>query len=295
MMRVWRTSDPERPARLSPTRRARRATRGALLRLSPALAFGALAASAVIASAQQRGMPADYVPYCYEPDDCPRAPYDGRLTFVRVYFDTRGGGGFGRRWSREPPWHHDRPRAERNLSSIIREVSLARTFDGLTGGNVFALDDPEIFRYPVLWLSEPGFWVPTDEEVAGLRAYLLKGGFMIFDDYGGDDIMNLEEQLRRVLPELQPIQLTGAEPIFNSFFDIELGALTINQSNRRNPPEYWGLFEDNDPTKRQLVMMNHDNDIGEYMEYSASGFYAVDLSNDAYKLGVNYMMYALTH
>ena len=295
MMRVWRTTSPERPVRLLPTRPVRRAASGAFLRLGPALAFGALALTAVIASAQQRGMPADYVPYCYEPQDCPRTPYDGRLTFVRVYFDTRGGGGFGRRTSREPPWHHDRPRAERNLSSIIREVSLARTFDGMTGGNVFALDDPEIFRYPVLWLSEPGFWVPTNEEVAGLRAYLLKGGFMIFDDYGGYDIMNLQEQLRRVLPELRPIQLTGAEPIFNSFFDIELGALTINQSNRRNPPTYWGLFEDNDPTKRQLVMMNHDNDIGEYMEYSASGFYAVDLSNDAYKLGVNYMMYALTH
>lgn len=267
-----------------------------LHRIAPAAAFGALALTAVIASAQQRGQPSDYVPYCYSPEDCPRTPYDGRLTFVRVYFDTRGGG-FGRfRGGRgEPPWHHDRPIAERNLSSILREVSFARTFDGVTGGNVFALSDPEIFRYPVLWLSEPGFWAPTDEEAERLRAYLLKGGFMIFDDFGGRDMYNLATQLRRVLPELRPIRLTGDEPIFKAFFDVELQALTINQSNRGQAPEYWGLFEDNDPMKRQLVIMNNNNDLGEFMEYSATGYYPVDMSNDAYKLGVNYMIYALTH
>jgi hypothetical protein len=264
-----------------------------LLRMAGALTV-ALAVSAALVYAQQRGWsrsPGDAP--CYSPEECPRAPYDGRFTFVRVYFDARGG--FGRGGSREPPWHHDRPFAERHLSSIMREISLVRTFDGPTGGNVFALDDPEIFRYPVLWLSEPGMWVPSEEEAESLRAYLLKGGFMIFDDFGGRDMQNLVEQLRRVLPELQPQRLTGEEPIFRSFFDIELNALTINQSNRRSAPEYWGLFEDNDRTKRQLVIMNNNNDIGEFMEYEPRGFYAVDMSNDAYKLGVNYMVYALTH
>ncbi|MGH7449339.1 MAG: DUF4159 domain-containing protein, partial [Longimicrobiales bacterium] len=54
-------------------------------------------------------------------------------------------------------------------------------------------------------------------------------------------------------------------------------------------------FEDNDPTKRQLVIMNNNNDIGEYMDYNVTGFFPVDLANEAYKLGVNYMIYALTH
>jgi hypothetical protein len=254
----------------------------------------ALAATAVIAAAQQRGGFGREVPICFEPRECPQTPYDGRFTFVRVFFDARGGG-FGGFGGREPLWHHDRPNAERNLSAIMREVSLVRTFDGPTGGNVFALDDPEIFRYPVLWLAEPGFWQPTDDQVAALRAYLLKGGFMIFDDFGSRDMYNLVEQLRRVLPELQPIRLTGAEPIFKSFFDVQLESLQINAGNRRQAPDYWGLFEDNDPTKRQLVIMNNNNDIGEYMDYNATGFVAFDLANEAYKLGVNYMMYALTH
>jgi hypothetical protein len=268
-----------------------------LARVAPAVAFAALALGAVIASAQQRGRSYDDVPWCYAPDECPRTPYDGRFTFVRVYFDARSGlGGFGRyRGGREPPWHHDRPYAERNLSSIMREVSLARTFDGMIGGNVFALDDPEIFRYPVLWLAEPGFWVPSDGEVDALRVYLLKGGFMIFDDFDGRAMYNLVAQMQRVLPDLQPIRMTGDEPIFRSFFDVELASLSFNQNDRGPAPDYWGLFEDNDPTKRQLVIMNNNNDIGEFMEYSATGFYPVDLANDAYKLGVNYMVYALTH
>ena len=274
--------------------RGRPRSPGLLVRLAPAAALTVLALTAVVTSAQQRGMPRGYVPYCYEPDECPRTPYDGRFTFVRVYFDTRGGyGGF--RGGREPLWHHDRPNAERNLSSIMREVSLTRTFDGPTGGNVFALDDPEMFRYPVLWLAEAGFWQPTDDEVEQLRAYLLKGGFMIFDDFSGRDMYHLVAQLQRVLPELQPIRMTGEEPIFKAFFDIELDQLAINQGRRGQAPDYWGLFEDNDPTKRQLVIMNNNNDIGEYIDYDATGFFPVDLANEAYKLGVNYMIYALTH
>ena len=248
-----------------------------------------------LASAQRyRGGYSD-VPFCYAPQECPRAPYDGRFTFVRVYFDTRGGGGFGRGFGGgEPPWHHDRPEAERNLSSILREISTVRTFDGVTGGNVFALDDPEIYRYPILWVSEPGFWVPTDEQVAALRAYLLKGGFMIFDDFDSYHMNNLVAQMRRVVPELQPIELIGTEPVWRSFFDINPAALRLSDNNRSRAT-YWGLFEDNDPAKRQLAMMNVDNDIGEYMEYSATGFAPVDVTNEAYKLAVNYIIYALTH
>ena len=60
-------------------------------------------------------------------------------------------------------------------------------------------------------------------------------------------------------------------------------------------PNYFGIFEDNDPTKRLMVIANHNNDVAEYWEWSGTGFFPVDPSNEAYKLGVNYMMYALTH
>jgi hypothetical protein len=254
-----------------------------------ALALGAL----VVAAQQRRG--GGRAEWCYSPEECPRAAYDGRFTFARVYFQAGGGsglGGFGG-FGGEPPWHHDRPTAERNLSSILRELSLLRTFDGWHGGNVFALDDPEIFRYPLLWLAEPGFWQPTRAEAEALRAYLLKGGFIIFDDFRGWHWENFEAQMRRVLPELRPLRLTGSEPIFRSFFELDVATLDVAAYNE--VPEYWGIFEDNDPTKRQLAVINYNNDIGEFMEFSATGFFPVDITNQAYKLAVNYVMYALSH
>jgi hypothetical protein len=249
------------------------------------------------AYAQRYGGGYNEVPFCYSPEECPRTEYDGRFTFVRLYFDTErnqcagyggraGGGG-------EPPWHHDRPEAERNLSTILREISSVRVFDGITGGNVFGLDDEEIYRYPVLWVSEPGFWIPTNDQVSKLRAYLLKGGFMIFDDFSICDFENLIFQMDRVLPELKPIPMSGSEAIWQSFFDVNLRELRINDGGGR--AQYWGLFEDNDPTKRQIAIMNVDNDIGEYMEISMTGFQMFDERNEAYKLAVNYIMYALTH
>jgi hypothetical protein len=252
----------------------------------------ALGVTAALLDAQQGRRGGGRAEWCLTPEECPRAPYDGRFTFVRVYFPAGGGsgmmGGFG-----EPPWHHDRPWAERNLSSIIREVSYMRTFEGWHGGNVFALDDPEIMRYPVLWMSEPGYWVPTDGQVQALREYLEKGGFIIFDDFFDRHWVNFERQMARVLPDLRPIPMAGSEPIFRSFFDVDIHSLNIVY--RGYSPEFYGIFEDNDPTKRQLAMINYNADIGEFMEYSATGFAPVDITNEAYKLAVNYVFYAQVH
>jgi hypothetical protein len=254
-----------------------------------------VALSAVVVDAQQRRRGGGDSETCYVPAECPRTGYDGRFTFARVFFAPGGGsglsgfGGFGG----EPPWHHDRPWAERNLSSILREMSYLRTFDGWHGGNVFALDDPEIYRFPVLWLAEPGFWRPSTKEAEALRAYLLKGGFIIFDDFFGGAWNNFEAQMRAVLPGLVPIPMTGTEPIFRVFFDIDINELEIVY--RGYDAKFYGIFEDNDPTKRQIAMINYDADIGEFMDYNAAGFFPVDMTNEAYKLAVNYIFYALTH
>jgi hypothetical protein len=60
-------------------------------------------------------------------------------------------------------------------------------------------------------------------------------------------------------------------------------------------PKYYGLFEDNDPRRRMMAIVNYNNDLAEYWEWSAQGYFPVDTSNDAYKLGVNYVIYGLTH
>jgi hypothetical protein len=98
--------------------------------------------------------------------------------------------------------------------------------------------------------------------------------------------------MRRVLPELRWVQLDASHPVFHSFFEIDdLEYLT----SYNGYPTYWGMFENNDPAKRLLAIANRDNDLGEYWEFSDTGYAPVDLSNQAYKFGVNYFIYGLTH
>ena len=214
--------------------------------------------------------------------------YDGRLAFVRIRY-AAGFSGFGRRGGRELPWAHDYPTADIHMMKIVNELTTVGPH--VDGSNIYSLDDPELMNHPIAYMSEPGFWSMTDEEAAGLRTYLLKGGFVIFDDFRNQDWWNLEEQMKRALPESRFIQLDGTHPIFNSFFEIK--NLEFLQSYN-GQPTYWGIFEDNDPSKRLIAIANRDNDLGEYWEYSDTGTDPVDFSNEAYKFGVNYFIYGLT-
>lgn len=214
-------------------------------------------------------------------------PYDGRLVFVRIRYAT-GMGGFGR--GRDPGWYHDYPTADIHMMKILNEITIARP--RLDGSNILGLADPELHNYPIAYMSEPGFWYPDEKESIGLRTYLLKGGFIIFDDFRGRDWDNLQDQMRLVLPDAHWVQLDSTHPVFHSFFEIEdLQFLT----SYNGYPTYYGIFEQNDPRKRLMAIANRDNDLGEYWEFSDQGYVPVDLSNQAYKFGVNYFIYGLTH
>jgi hypothetical protein len=210
--------------------------------------------------------------------------YDSRLTFVRIRFS----GGYRPGSNGEPPWAHDYPTADIHLMKILKELTAASP--RIDASNVLGFDDPELFNYPIAYVSEPGMWSASAEEIAGLRAYLKKGGFVIFDDFRDQDWYNLEEQMKRAMPESRWIVIDPAHPVFNSFFEIknfDFGAYAR--------PTYYGIFEDNNPTKRLMAVAGLDQDLGEYWEFSDTGYVPIDLSNEAYKFGVNYFIYALTH
>jgi len=217
-------------------------------------------------------------------------PYDGRFVFIRLKYDTGGFGGF--RMRQGPPWSHDYPRGEMHFMKIMEEITLLRPRQD--GSNILALDDPDLFNYPVAYMAEPGFWTASDRQAESFGAYLRKGGFVIFDDFRGYDWENLQAQMRRVLPEWHWVQLDGHHPIFHSFFEID-DPLSLAPPYGGLPPSYWGIFEDNDPKKRLVAIANVNNDISEYWEWSDTGYAPVDLSNEAYKFGVNYIVYAMTH
>jgi hypothetical protein len=218
--------------------------------------------------------------------------YTGRFTFVRLrYSPLPGFGGGGGYFGGDQKWDHDYPRAERHLTRILSELT---SIDAQTAGsNILAVDDPELFKYPVAYMVEPGFWTLTEGEAESLRNYLLKGGFLILDDFVDRHWLNFERRMHEVLPNARLVQLDLSHPIFHSFFEIE--SLDIDHPYWRYKAIFYGIFEDNDPNKRLMVLVNYNADIGESWEWSDTGFIPIELSNEAYKLGVNYIVYAMTH
>ena len=260
----------------------------------------AVLAGAAAPAAAQRGRP-DYSQYFgnsgdyYVPPDWRGNPfYDGHVTFVRIKYR-----GYEHFTDQGPGWAHDYPRAESHFDRIMRDISSMRIFveaPPIYGSTILALDDPLIMKYPVAYLSEPGGWHMTPSETEGLRKYISKGGFIVFDDMGCcgrqfSDLPNLVYEWNKAFPKAKMMLLPETHPIFDSFFKIDLKIL---ESPYRTEPEYWAIFQDNDPKKRIMAIVNLNNDVGEYWQWSDQGFSPVP-SNEAYKLGVNYLIYALTH
>lgn len=227
--------------------------------------------------------------YAPTPPEARNVPYDGRFTFVRIHFEPLGGGGMFRR--QDLKWDHDYPRAERHFTKILSEITTLRP--NTEDSQILSFASPEIFRYPLAYVSEPGFWNPTDAEALGMRNYVLKGGFVIFDDFVGPQHWYVfTNAMRKVLPTGRMVRVPPTHPIFDSFFRIDnLDAIT---STYQVQPEYWGIHEDNDPAKRLLLIANFNSDLGDYWEWSDAGFFPIQLSNEAYKLGVNYVIYSMT-
>ena len=224
-------------------------------------------------------------------------PYDGRFTFVRVRY-TPAPGSY---WSwYGPSWAHGFPIAEHNLNRIMREICLLDLH--VDDINVLTFDDPEIFKYPVAYIIEVGWWTLTDTEAAGLRSYLQKGGFLIVDDFKvegwrgmrGGGWEPFEANVKRVLPEAKFFEMDPADPVFHSFFEIKT-LENFPQAYVGGRPIFRGVYEDNDPRKRLLMIINYNTDISQYWEWSGQGLRPFDDTNEAYKLGVNYIIYGMTH
>lgn len=223
------------------------------------------------------------------------ARYDGRFTFARLRFVSPPSGYYYRGL---PAWAHGYSHAERNLMGIVNEMTEVQPH--VDESVVFSLDDPGLTKYPVAYMTEGGYWTLTDAEAAAFRAYLQKGGFVIFDDFrddefrGGGGWANFESNIRRVLPDARFVELDPSHPIFHAFFDIDSFDI-IPQDYDLGRPLLRGVFEDNDPHRRLLAIANFNTDVSNYWEFSATGLRPIEDSNEAYKLGVNYVVYGLTH
>lgn len=215
-------------------------------------------------------------------------PYDGRFTFTRVRYGARVDR--FRRWGSRA-WAHDYPEADLNIQTLLRELTAMQP--AVDGSRVLDLEDPALFRHPIVYMTEPGFWSVTERGSENLRAYLLKGGLIIFDDFEADQWLQFAASLERAMPEYALIEIGPDHPVFDAFFTVE--DIYVPHPLVDVEPRYFGMFEGNDPGKRMMALVNYNADLAEYWEWSGEGRFAVDPTNDAYRLGVNYFIYAMTH
>jgi hypothetical protein len=213
-------------------------------------------------------------------------PYDGSFEFSRIRYSAVGSG-----FRRDPMWSHDYARAEANFTKILKELSTVRTRTKASA--VYGFDDPLLFEHNIAYLVEVGHWVPTEAEVAGLRRWLQRGGFLIVDDFRDTDIVNFEEQMKRVLPDATLLPVPHTHPIWDSFYHF------TDFEGVRHPyggmqTQFWGIFERNDPTARLMVIASYNGDIAEYWEFADEGLFPLPLSNESFKVGINYILYGLT-
>jgi len=189
-------------------------------------------------------------------------------------------------------WSHDYPEAGLHFSKILSELSkLQVVLD--EDEYIFAFDDPNLMKYPFAYICEVGYMQLTDSEIQGMREYLLRGGFLLVDDFRGQrEMQNFEYYFKRAFPEpeykMKPLDVT--HPIFNCFFTIK--SLDVHAPYGRFRPEFLGVEDKNG---RLMMIVNYNNDVSDYWQWSNDPAMPIDETNNAYKFGVNYAFYALTH
>ena len=213
---------------------------------------------------------------------------DSEFIFARVQFTMNP------RWIfdyREAPWHHDYPFAEDLYLGLIKEITGVHT--SKESFTIVQLDSPEIFKYPFLYFSEPGYMELTPKETTNLREYFNRGGFAMFDDFRGRALNNLGIQMKKVFPDRDLIKLDVQHSIFNSFYSID--SLDVEPPYRNydsGKPAFWAMKDDKD---RLIFVANSDNDLGEFWEWVDRNEMPFKPAAQSVRFGINYLIYAMTH
>jgi len=203
-------------------------------------------------------------------------------------------------WGYYKGWNTDWPKSDRQFILGIKRLTNIRVAEE---EKTVALTDPDLFRYPFLYSVECGHWNLTDSEIVGLREYLLRGGFLFCDDFWGSyEWENFRRNISRVLPEAHILELPLSHPVFHSYYDIEnliqipnVGlAIYSSQTHEQDGfvPHCRGIFDENE---RLMVLINWNTDLGDAWEWADIPGFPARFSTYAYKIGINAIVYAMSH
>lgn len=200
-------------------------------------------------------------------------------------------------------WSIDYPEADKHFSFLLSRLS---SIDSSPNENAVKLSDPELLNLPLIYALEVGAMQLDDDQAEALREYLLAGGFLFIDDFWGSWAWeNLVAQMQLVFPDRAIRDIPATHPIFNLVFDVEdikqvpnyhngiefeRTGKTHEEDGRR--PHVRGIFDDKD---RLMVLINFNTDLGDAWEWADHPEYPFQFTNYAAKLGVNIVVYAMTH
>jgi hypothetical protein len=207
------------------------------------------------------------------------------------YIDWRKGG---------TSWSQDYPRADRHFAQALRRLT---RIDARSVEQPINLDDgDDVFNWPWLCAGEMGDWKLTPEQASRLRDYLLRGGFLMLDDFWGTEEWNrFEESIKMVFPDRPIVEIDNADPIFHAVYDLDdryqipgQWALMRGTTYRNDGfvARWRGIYDDNG---RLMVAMCFNSDVGDSWEWADEPRYAEKYSALGIRIGVNYVVYSLTH
>lgn len=186
-------------------------------------------------------------------------------------------------------WSHNYPDAEMNLNEFIERTT--RVAVDPFSFRLLDLSSPEIFEYPFAYISEPGEMEMTEVEVIHLREYINRGGFILIDDFDGDHMSNLREEMRRVFPDRRFERLSVDDPILDIIFAVEdLRSMAPHVPG--GDPVYYALRNEAGDI---VVVACHNNDLANFWEWYGSPQYPLKPATDAFRIGANLVIHAFTH
>ena len=229
-----------------------------------------------------------------------QAGFEGDVfTFARLHYTSNGRSGRG-------DWTTDTPDSDLNLSYRVQQMTSIKVSPD---GRFLRVTDPELANYPFTYIVEPGGLYLDPEEVAAMRRYLLNGGFLMLDDFWGDNEWeNCAEVFKQVFPEREFIELPLDHPLYHGVFEVRQKGQVPNVG-RGVMSQFDGItYERPDATEvhhrailddkgRIMVLATHNTDNGDGWEREGeSDFYFHNFSEKiSYPLGINIIYYVMTH
>jgi hypothetical protein len=225
--------------------------------------------------------------------DWPTAEFHFARMIYSDGYSGRGRGGWGGSWT------VDYPEAEYHF---LKGVSRLTVVDTGEQSRMLRLTDDTLFDYPWLYAVEVGRWYLDDAEAARLREYLLRGGFLMVDDFHGSyQWEGFMDSMKRVFPDRPVVEIADTDEVLHVLYDLDqriqipgIRPLMFRQTYEEDgvTPHWRGVYDD---AGRLMVAINHNMDLGDAWEHADDPRYPHPMTALAYRFAVNYVVYAMTH